>query len=120
MDEKIGYTDATTTVAEVKARLRAFNQARDWEQFHQPKDLAMCLATEAGELLEPFLWKKEGAELDMTRIEEELADVIICALNLATTMDVDVMAAVETKILINHRKYPVEASRGRAEKYSDL
>ncbi len=115
-----GWADARTTLAEVRARLEAFNRARDWEQFHAPKDLAMCLAAEAGELLEPFLWKREGEAVDEARVREELADVVICAVNLAARMGIDLSAAVDAKIAANARKYPVDKARGRATKHDEL
>ncbi len=115
-----GWADARTTLAEVRARLDAFNRARDWEQFHAPKDLAMCLAAEAGELLEPFLWKREGEAVDEARVREELADVVICAVNLAARMGIDLSAAVDAKIAANARKYPVDKARGRATKHDEL
>ena len=89
-----------------------FNEARDWGRFHHPKDLAMCLAAEAGELLEPFLWKATEDALDGQAIREELADVVICAVNLASRLDIDLAAAVDAKIALNGERYPVERAKG--------
>lgn len=117
------WSDEETTIREVSERLAAFNSARDWDQYHAPKNLAMALAAEAGELLEPLLWCRADAPVDeRTRaaVREELADVVISAVNLARRLDLDLMAAVEEKIAINARKYPVEASRGRATKHDRL
>lgn len=114
------WSDETTPVQQVKDALRAFNHARDWEQFHRPKDLAMCISAEAGELLECFLWKAEGDPIDMDRVREELADVLITAINLANTLGIDAMAAVEAKIHLNGTRYPVSKAVGRADKYDSL
>lgn len=114
------FGDGHSTVAQVAERLRLFNGERDWEQFHTPKDLAMALSVEAGELLERFLWKRSSDALDGPAIEEELADVLICAVNLAQRLDVDLMAAVERKIARNAERYPVDLARGRADKHDVL
>ncbi|MGM0577348.1 MAG: nucleotide pyrophosphohydrolase [Myxococcota bacterium] len=120
MSGEDGWSDERTPLAEVRERLRAFNRDREWGQFHKPKDLAMAVTIEAGELLEPFLWKAEGEDLDVDRIREEIADVIICAVNLAGRLDIDLLEAVEAKIRRNAEKYPVEQARGRADKYDQL
>lgn len=114
------YSDETTALCVVRERLARFNAERDWEQFHGPKDLAMCLAAEAGELLEPFLWKREGEALDREAISQELADVLICAVNLAAKLEIDLLQAVDRKITANAERYPVETSRGRAVKHDQL
>jgi len=114
------YSDETTTIATLRDRLAHFNAERDWEQFHAPKDLAMCLAAEAGELLEPFLWKAEGEPLDRELISQELADVLICAVNLAAKLEIDLLRAVDRKIDLNAERYPVEKARGRAAKHDRL
>ncbi len=120
-------TDAVTTFAETKARVLAFARERDWEQFHAPKNLSMALAAEAAELMEHFLWatpeQSRGIARDPVKrqkIEEELADVIIYALEFANMTGLDVAAAVEAKMAANARKYPVEKARGRSEKYTEL
>ncbi len=120
-------TDAETTVAEIKTRVLAFAKARDWEQFHAPKNLSMALAAEAGELMEHFLWAETAASHEIVRdpakrakIEEELADVVIYALEFANIAGIDVAAAIERKMAANARKYPVEKARGRSDKYTEL
>ncbi|HZP60603.1 MAG TPA: MazG-like family protein [Opitutaceae bacterium] len=120
-------TDATTTFAETKARVLAFARERDWEQFHAPKNLSMALAAEAAELMEHFLWATPEQSHGIAReaakrqkIEEELADVVIYALEFANITGLDVAAAVEAKMAANARKYPVEKARGRSEKYTEL
>jgi NTP pyrophosphatase (non-canonical NTP hydrolase) len=119
--------DATTTIAELKNRVRAFARERDWEQFHSPKNLSMALAAEAGELMEHFLWTDADASMDRTqepvrrrKIEEEIADVVIYALEFCNVTGIDLAAAIETKLAANAQKYPVEKSRGRSEKYTEL
>lgn len=120
--------DSSTTVAELKARILAFVRERDWEQFHAPKNLSMALAAEAGELMEHFLWAESAASREIVhkdaarrkKIEEELADVIIYALEFANATGIDVAAAIESKMEANGKKYPVEKARGRSEKYTEL
>jgi NTP pyrophosphatase (non-canonical NTP hydrolase) len=120
-------TDSATTIAELKTRLRAFVREREWEQFHSPKNLSMALAAEAGELMEHFLWataeqsRSTAASPDKRdKIADELADVVIYALEFANSTGLDVAAAIEAKMAANARKYPVEKARGRAEKYTEL
>ena len=103
-------------------RLRDFARERDWEQFHAPKNLSMALAVEVSELLEEFQWlsEKESANPDpqrRTRIEAEMADVLIYLVRLADRLDVDLPAAVERKIELNHERYPAGQVRGRSDKY---
>lgn len=120
-------TDATTTVADLKTRILAFVRERDWEQFHAPKNLSMALAAEAGELMEHFLWATPEASAAIVhdpvkrqKIAEELADVVIYALEFANATGLDVAAAIEAKMAANGKKYPVEKARGRSEKYTEL
>jgi NTP pyrophosphatase (non-canonical NTP hydrolase) len=120
-------TDSTTTLADLKARVLAFVRARDWEQFHSPKNLSMALAAESGELMEHFLWstpeQSKAVAADPAKrgkIADELADVVIYALEFANITGLDLAAAIETKMAANAQKYPVEKARGRAEKYNEL
>lgn len=120
-------TDSTTTVAALKANVLAFARARDWEQFHSPKNLSMALAAEAGELMEHFLWASPDDSKAVTtdaarraRVADELADVVIYALEFANVTGIDVAAAIASKMAANAKKYPVEKARGRADKYTDL
>jgi dCTP diphosphatase len=108
---------------EVRDALRTFAQERDWEQFHTPKNLAMALAAEVGELIEVFQWltpaESEGPKLDQARREaaaDELADVVIYAVRLADVLGIDLDESVPRKIESNARRYPVDSSRGHAEK----
>jgi NTP pyrophosphatase (non-canonical NTP hydrolase) len=120
-------SDSVTSVAELRQRVLAFARERDWEQFHSPKNLSMALAAEAGELMEHFLWTAPEASRAVAddpqrrgRVAEELADVVIYALQFANATGLDVAAAVEAKLAANALKYPVEKSRGRAVKYTEL
>ncbi|MEO6005992.1 MAG: MazG-like family protein [Opitutus sp.] len=119
--------DATTTTAELKTRILAFARERDWEQFHAPKNLSMALAAEAAELMEHYLWLTPEASRAVTsqpekraKIAEELADIMIYALEFANIAGLDVAATIEAKMAANAKKYPVEKSRGRADKYTEL
>ncbi len=121
------FSDSSTTLAEIKARILAFAKERDWEQFHAPKNLSMALAAEAGELMEHFLWATTEASRDIVndpakraKIEEELSDVIIYALEFANMTGIDVAKAIETKMAANAAKYPVEKAKGRSDKYTEL
>jgi NTP pyrophosphatase (non-canonical NTP hydrolase) len=96
-----------------------FRNARDWEQFHNPKDLALALSIEAAELNEAFLWKKPE-EADMEKVREELADVFAYALLLANSCGLDVNEIVKAKVAKNELKYPVDKSKGSAKKYNEL
>ncbi len=120
-------TDSTTTLADLKTRVLAFARERDWEQFHAPKNLSMALAAEAGELMEHFLWTTPEQSAAVAKdpakrrkIEDELADVVIYALEFANIAGMDVAAAIERKMADNAKKYPVEKSRGRSDKYTEL
>jgi dCTP diphosphatase len=121
------FTDSATTVAELKARVLAFVRERDWEQFHSPKNLSMALAAEAGELMEHFLWATPEASAAIAadgvkrgKIADELADVVIYALEFANATGLDLARAIEAKMAANAEKYPVEKARGRADKYTEL
>jgi len=105
----------------LRERLREFARARDWEQFHAPKNLAMALIAEAGELVEQFQWLTEdqSRQLDPEQrraVELELADVLLYLVRLADRLDVDLLDAAERKIALNEKKYPAAEVRGRADK----
>ena len=114
------WSDAHTVLKDIKTALQRFNAERDWAQFHTPKDLAMALSVEAAELLELLLWKRPEDELDIPRLTEELADVLITTLNLADRLAIDLSAATQGKIELNASKYPVAKARGKALKYDAL
>jgi len=118
-------TKRTDALASLRARLAAFAAARDWDQFHNPKNLAMALAGEAGEVLEHFQWLTfdQAANLpEETRAEValECADVLLFLLRLCDKLDIDLAAAAEKKLALNEKKYPVEKARGRATKWNKL
>jgi NTP pyrophosphatase (non-canonical NTP hydrolase) len=96
-----------------------FRNDRDWEQFHNPKDLAIALNIEAGELLEAFIWKDSTAA-NPSKIKEELADVFAYAFLMAEKCGLDVKEIVFEKIKQNSEKYPVEKAKGTAKKYDEL
>jgi NTP pyrophosphatase (non-canonical NTP hydrolase) len=98
-------------------RLRAFVRERDWEQFHTPANLAKSVAIEAGELLECFQW---GDKADESRIREELADVLTYCYLLADRIGATPDELIDAKLIENAMKYPVEKSRGRSAKYTEL
>lgn len=112
-----------TTLSTLRRALRDFAAARDWQQFHTPKNLAMALSVEAAELVERFQWltPEQSAALgarDRRAVEEEMADVLLYLLRLGDVLDVDLLQAAQRKMALNARKYPVALSRGSARKYS--
>lgn len=106
-------------IKEITEALLRFRNERDWEQFHNAKDLALALSVEANELLELFLWKK-AEEADPARVREELADVLAYAFLLADKYGFDVKQMVLDKIAQNEQKYPVDKAKGNARKYDQL
>lgn len=110
---------------EVIEKIRRFRDERDWLQFHNPKDLAISIAIEAGELLEEFQWKSaEEIQKHMAdkpeRVADEIADVAIYLFELADILQIDVKQAIFSKLEKNAKKYPVDRARGSSKKYSDL
>lgn len=99
--------------------VKAFVDERDWDQFHNPKDLALALSVEASELNEVFLWKT-AEDADLEKIAEELADVFIYAFLMASKCHLDVTEIVRKKIERNSKKYPVNKAKGRSDKYTEL
>ena len=115
---------ATTPIADLAERLRRFAAERDWDQFHSPKNLAMALVAEAGELAAEFQWLTEeqsrGPKPDeLARIRAELADVLNYAVRLADKLAIDLIAAAHEKIADNERRYPVDRVRGSSKKYTE-
>ena len=114
--------DSLQTLA---TRLAEFVDERDWDQFHNPKNLAMALTAEAGELLEHFQWlRADEAEALPQQLREavalEMADILMFLVRLADKLDVDLLEAADRKLELNRRKYPIEKARGRATKYDQL
>ena len=106
-------------IKEITKKLLDFRDERDWEQFHNPKDLALEINIEAGELLELFLWKNHE-EADSEKVKEELADVLAFAFLLADKYDFDIKEIMLDKIKQNGEKYPVDKAKGTAKKYDEL
>ena len=96
-----------------------FRDERDWKQFHNPKDLALALNIEAGELLETFLWKS-SEQADISQVKEELADVFAYAFLFAEKYNLNVTEIVGDKIKLNAEKYPIDKSKGNSKKYNQL
>ncbi len=111
-----------TDLQELVAALVRFRDEREWEQFHDSKNLAAAIGIEAGELNELFLWKdaKDSEGIDRERLKEELADVMVYTLLLAHKHDIDMKQAVLEKITKNAAKYPVDKAKGKATKYDAL
>lgn len=119
--------DDSTTIETLKRMAVAFRDERDWKKFHKPKDLAMGMSIEAGELLELFLWKSEEEIARMLqspeqieRLRHEIADVFIYLMYLGHECDIDISKAVRDKIEHNAKKYPAHKSRGKSAKYTEL
>ena len=113
-------SDATTTVAELRAIVREFVDARQWQQFHAPKNLSMALAIEAAELMEHFQWITAEASRQIgddparrAAVAEELADVTCYALALANELGIDLADALREKMKKNELKYPADQYQGR-------
>lgn len=106
-------------IEELMRDLVNFRNERDWEQFHNPKDLALAINIEAGELLELYLWKN-AEDANLEKVKEELADIFSFALLLAHTYQLDVKQIIQDKIRKNGEKYPVSKSKGTAKKYNEL
>ena len=115
------------SLSRLQAEAITFRDAREWAQFHRPKDLVLGLMAEAGELAEVLLWKPE-AELEglrqdkalRSRLGEEMADILIYLLYLAEESGLDLAAVLRAKLEVNAAKYPVEKARGSALKYTEL
>jgi len=106
-------------------RIITFRDARDWKQFHNPKDVALSLVLEAGEVMEHFQWKnieemKVYVKENKGAIGEELADVLYWILLMGHDLEIDVFEALEKKMRINEEKYPVEKAKGKHTKYNKL
>ena len=109
----------------LREQLREFAAARDWDQFHSPKNLAMALSVEAGELLETFQWlsEEETRRLPpetLAAVSDEVADVLLYLIRLSDKLGIDPIAAANRKLLANATKYPVDKARGNSRKYTEL
>lgn len=109
----------------LRRQIREFAEARGWERYHTPKNLAAALAVEAAELLEPFQWltDEQSRRLDAGQreaVRQEIADVLIYLVRLADLLEVDLLDAAAHKLAINAGRYPVDKARGNALKYSEF
>jgi dCTP diphosphatase len=109
----------------LRAQLRDFSAARDWEQFHSPKNLAMALAGEAGEMLEIFQWLTEAQSRALdprahAAARDEVADILLYLVRLADQLGIDPLVEAQRKLGENEKKYPADKARGNARKYTDL
>jgi NTP pyrophosphatase (non-canonical NTP hydrolase) len=106
-------------INEIIDLIKKFRDDRDWEQFHDAKNLAICLNVESAELLELFLWKNEN-EVNSEKVKEELADVLYSAFLLADKYGFNVSEIIKNKIEKNERKYPIEKAKGTNKKYNEF
>ena len=106
-------------IEELTKAIMEFSEERDWDQFHNGKDLSIALSIEANELLEAFLWK-DASEVKIEKVKEELADVINYAFMIAAKYGLDVREIVLDKLKKNGEKYPVDKAKGTAKKYNEL
>ncbi|MEM3181108.1 MAG: nucleotide pyrophosphohydrolase [Candidatus Micrarchaeaceae archaeon] len=120
-------TDKTTTIKELKDKVQKFCDDRDWDQFHNAKDLAIGISTEASELLDLFRFKtQEDIDKMMQdptkreRIGEELADVVYFVVRFAQRFNFDISTELQNKLKKNNEKYPVKKARGSNKKYNEL
>lgn len=110
---------------ELIERLRRFAKERDWEQFHSPKNLAMALSVEVAEIVEHFQWltREESRNLGTEKrsaVRDEIADVMIFLAMLSDKLGIDPISAAKEKMALNAQKYPVDLSRGKADKYTEF
>ena len=112
-------------IKKIKNNLRSFAKDRDWDQFHSPKNLVMALSGEVGELVEIYQWLNEKQSMlenlsseSQTKTREELADIFIYLIRIADKLDINLEQAVEDKIKINEKNYPVKLSKGNSTKYN--
>lgn len=115
----------TPTLTAIQTQLEAFAKARDWDQYHSPKNIAMALSVEAAELVEIFQWKTEAEsaalnEQDRLAASHEIADVLLYLLTISRVLDIDILQAAQDKLDLNAQKYPVHKSKGNAKKYDQL
>jgi NTP pyrophosphatase (non-canonical NTP hydrolase) len=114
-----------TDLEDLRERLRAFAAERDWDQFHSPKNLAMALSAEAGELLETFQWLTEEQSRALApeahaAASDEIADVLLYLIRLSDQLGIDPIAAANRKLLSNAERYPADKARGNSRKYTEL
>ena len=113
------------TIESLTERLREFVEARDWDQFHSPKNLAMALSVEVSEIVEHFQWLSQEQSRNLSsdkrnEVKDEIADVMIFLAMLSDKLEIDPISAAKEKVDLNARKYPVNLSKGKSDKYTDL
>lgn len=111
--------NSMSDLEELRTAIVQFTQERDWDQFHNGKDLALALSIEAAELNEAFLWK-DAKDVNVGKVKEELADIVNYAILIADKYDLDIKQIVFDKLRRNAEKYPVEKAYGSAKKYNEL
>lgn len=109
----------TSDIQEIMDQIVQFTKDRDWDQFHNGKDLALALSIEASELNEAFLWKKPE-DVKIEKVKEELADVMNYAFLIANKYNLDIKEIILNKLAHNGEKYPVSKAKGKADKYTEL
>ncbi len=118
------FNSSNSEIQQLTLSIREFVDERDWEQFHSPKNLAMAISVEVAELVEIFQWMTELQSQNLNQkqkqaVEEEVADVMTYLIRLSDRLDIDLVRAVERKLVISRKKYPAELVRGRSQKYSE-
>lgn len=113
------------SIKELTSQICAFRDARDWSQFHNPKEMAVAIAAEAGELLQHFVWQDasqslERVEVRRAEIASEMADVGILLFEMAANCGIDLAAAIQAKLVRNEERYAVSKAKGSNKKYNEL
>ena len=116
---------SNSELIKLRDALRQFAHARDWDQFHSPKNLAAALSVEAAELLEHFQWLSEDESKNLSAesrhaVSLEAADVLLYLIRLSDKLSIDLIAAAKEKMLLNTEKYPIDKARGSSKKYDEL
>jgi dCTP diphosphatase len=111
------------TINKLTRKLRDYADARDWQQFHSPKNLAMALSVEAAELVEIFQWLTEAQSQELSaeqrqQTEHEIADIFLYLLRMSDRLNIDIVDAAKKKILVNETRYPADKVRGSSKKYT--
>ncbi len=119
--------DSDTQLKKLKDRILDFAKAREWEQFHSPKNLSMAISAESAELMEHFLWQTAESSFQEVmneplrqKITEEIADILIFAIEFANVAEIDITNAILDKMHKNGLKYPIEKAKGSSRKYTEL